>query len=262
MAICAFWEKHRAESRSWRKKENHQTPLLPRRTFVPLPGPIREVLATFRPLCTAPTWRKWMTLLMGTLVAHGRRTVAAALRHSGNEMETHVSAFHQARNRARWSPLAVSRQLCTTIVNPFVQAGGTVELVIDETLERRGGPTISKRGQDRDRTLSRRKRSVSSPGLRWIVMAVGVTLPWTQQRGALPVVCADDDPRGECEPGHAAQDGRDVGAPDGHVGTPLVSDPAHYPAGRYRRPHPGTGPDRSGTAGRTHSSLSPGCGPA
>ncbi len=62
---------------------------------MPLPAPIIEVLAAFRPLFTAPTWRKLMTLLTGTLLAHGRRTVAAALRHTGNEMETSFSPFHQ-----------------------------------------------------------------------------------------------------------------------------------------------------------------------
>jgi hypothetical protein len=44
---------------------------------MPLPDPIIEVLTTFRPLFTAPTWRKLMTLLTGTLLAQGRRTVAA-----------------------------------------------------------------------------------------------------------------------------------------------------------------------------------------
>ncbi len=67
-----------------------------------------------------------------------------------------------------------------------VSAGGTLELVIDETLERRWGPKISKRGHYRDSALSSRKRSVSSPGLRWMVMAVVVTLPWTKHRWALP----------------------------------------------------------------------------
>jgi DDE superfamily endonuclease len=156
---------------------------------MPLPDPIIEVLAVFRPLFTAPTWRKLMTLLTGTLLAHGRRTVAAALRHTGNEKETNFSRFHQVLNRARWSPLAVSRQLLTIIVATFVQAGGTLELVIDETLERRWGPKISKRGHYRDSALSSRKRSVSSPGLRWIVMAVVVTLPWTHQCCALPFLC-------------------------------------------------------------------------
>jgi hypothetical protein len=156
---------------------------------MPFPDPILEVLAAFRPLFTAPTWRKLMTLLAGALLAHGRRTVAAALRHTGNERETNFSTFHQVLNRARWSPLAMSRQLLTTIVETFVQAGGTLELVIDETLERRWGPKISKRGHYRDSALSSRKRSVSSPGLRWIVMAVVVTLPWTKQRCALPFLC-------------------------------------------------------------------------
>lgn len=48
------------------------------------------------------------------------------------------------------------------------------------TLERRWGAKISKRGHSRDSALSSRERSVSSPGLRWIVMAVVVVLPWTR----------------------------------------------------------------------------------
>ena len=156
---------------------------------MPLPDPIREVLATFRPLFTAPTWRKLMILLTGTLLAQGRRTVAVALRHTGNDMAANFSSFHQVLNRARWSPLAVSRQLLLLIVETCVPAEACVDLVIDETLERRWGGKISKRGHYRDSALSSRERSVSSPGLRWIVMAVVVTLPWTKQRWALPFLC-------------------------------------------------------------------------
>ncbi len=104
---------------------------------MPLPDPIIEVLAAFRPLFTAPTWRKLMTVLTGTLLAHGRRTVAAALRHTGNEWETSERSFHQVLNRARWSKLSVSCQWLCLIVQTFVEAGGTLELVIDQTLERR-----------------------------------------------------------------------------------------------------------------------------
>jgi hypothetical protein len=156
---------------------------------MPLPDPIIEVLMTFRPLFTAPTWRKLMTLLSGTLLAQGRRTVAAALRYTGNAQATNWSSFHQVLNRARWSPLAVSRHLLLLIVETWVPAGAGVELVIDETLERRWGSKISKRGHYRDSALSSHERSVSSPGLRWIVMAVVVTLPWTKQKWALPFMC-------------------------------------------------------------------------
>lgn len=156
---------------------------------MPLPDAIIEVLTVFRPLFTAPTWRKLMTLLTGTLLAQGRRTVTAALRSTGNEKASNWSLFHQVLNRARWSPLAVSRQLLLLIVETFVPAEACVDLVIDETLERRWGRKISKRGHYRDSLLSSRERSVSSPGLRWIVMAVVVTLPWTRQRWALPFLC-------------------------------------------------------------------------
>ncbi len=104
-----------------------------------------------------------MVLLTGTLLAHGRRTVAGALRHTGNEMEINFSNFHQVLNRARWSPLAVSQQLLHLIVQTFVQSGGTVDLVIDETLERRWGANISKRGHYRDSALSSRKHTETSP---------------------------------------------------------------------------------------------------
>ncbi len=53
---------------------------------MPLPDPIIEVLTVFRPLFTAPTWRKLMILLTGTPLTRGQRTVAAALRATGNEM--------------------------------------------------------------------------------------------------------------------------------------------------------------------------------
>jgi len=171
---------------------------------MPLPDPMREVLAVFRPLFTAPTWRKLMTLLTGTRLSRGRRTVAAALRASGNAQAGDWSLFHQVLNRARWSPLALSRQLLLLIVETFVPAGACVDLVIDETLERRWGNKISKRGHYRDSALSSKKRSVSSPGLRWIVMAVVVTLPWTKQRWALPFLCVRASTRGASVDGWAS----------------------------------------------------------
>jgi hypothetical protein len=157
--------------------------------FMPLPDPIIEVLTVFRPFFTVPTWRKLMTLLTGTQFSQGRRTVAAALRASGNAQVINLSLFHQALNRVRWSRLSVSRHLLLLIVETIVPAGACVDLVIDETLERRWGSKISKQGHYRDNGLSSRERKVCSPRLRWIVMAVVVILPWTKQKWALPFLC-------------------------------------------------------------------------
>ena len=149
-----------------------------------LPRPIITVLAHFEPLFTAPTWKKVVILLVGTVLARGRRTVTAALRQMGRQ-QTHFSGFHQVLNRARWSSLAVSRRLLEVLVQTFVSVGGTIEIVMDETLERRWGPRISKRGYWRDSLLSSKERSVSSSGLRWVTMAL-VILQWTKMRWALP----------------------------------------------------------------------------
>src|SRR5947209_19014754 len=102
-----------------------------------LPRPIIAVLAPFEPLFTAPTWKKMMILLIGTVLARGRRTVTAALRQMGHQKNVHFSVFHQVLNRARWSPLKVSKRLLQVLVDTFVRVGGIVEIVIDETLERR-----------------------------------------------------------------------------------------------------------------------------
>lgn len=156
---------------------------------MPCADPIITVLEPFRCVCTAPTWKNMLTLLRGTLLARGRRTVTAALWHTGHEQNPNFSAFHQVLNRARWSPLQASRQLLTLIVDTFIQAGGALDIVIDETLERRWGAKIRKRGHYRESARSSHERSVSSPGLRWIVLAVVVTVPWTRQRWAFPFLC-------------------------------------------------------------------------
>src|SRR5438876_4629548 len=85
------------------KIEADQSYISLRRMFMPLPDPIIGVLTVFRPLFTAPTWRGLMTLLTGTRLTQGRRTVTAALRSKGLDKAGNWSTFHQVLNRARWS---------------------------------------------------------------------------------------------------------------------------------------------------------------
>src|SRR5947207_14076261 len=111
------------------------------------PGPIISILAHFEPLFTAPTWKKVVILLVGTVLARGRRTVTAALRQMGRQMDPHFSGFHHVLNRAGGSTLGMSRRLLRVLVQTFVGAGGTIEIGMGETLERGGGCRIRRRGQ-------------------------------------------------------------------------------------------------------------------
>jgi len=152
-----------------------------------LPIEISAVLAVFQSVFTAPTWQKLKVLLVGTLLARGRRTVAAALRQTGHGDDAHYSSYHQVLNRARWSRLETARRLLRLVVKSFGRLDGAVALVIDETLERRWGRQIRFRGHYRDPLASGRQCAVSSSGLRWLVLAVVVRLPWTDKAWALPV---------------------------------------------------------------------------
>lgn len=151
-----------------------------------LPTSIIHVLQHFRPAFTYLTWNKALVLIVGTILARGRRTVTTALKQMGLHNDANFTLFHQVLNRASWSCLTLSRLLLQLLVSTFVEAAGTTEIVIDETLERRWGRKIAKRGHYRDNLQSSKEQSVSTSGLRWVVMMLVVQVPWTRREWALP----------------------------------------------------------------------------
>jgi len=153
-----------------------------------LSAPILTVLHEFESAFSPSIWPRVQVLMVGTLLARGRRTVTAALRCTGLSDEVHFSSYHQVLNRARWSALELSRRLLQLLVKSFVAVGGSLTFVIDETLERRWGRRIKKRGHYRDPLASRKQRSVAASGLRWVVLTLVITPPWTQRSWALPVM--------------------------------------------------------------------------
>ena len=59
---------------------------------------------------------------------------------------------------------------------------------IDETIERRSGKRISKRGIYRDAVRSNKGHMVKVSGLRWISLMWLAPIPWAQRAWALPVL--------------------------------------------------------------------------
>src|SRR4051812_7803589 len=152
---------------------------------MPLSDPISSVLDHFRSAFTRPTWEKAIVLFTGTVLARGRRTVAAALRATGHDHDPNFSRFHAVFSRARWSALELARRLLLLLTRAFAPAGG-LTLAIDETLERRRGAKITKRGYHRDPIASSKSQHVAASGLRWMVLALVVDVPWNRHRWALP----------------------------------------------------------------------------
>src|SRR5919197_1091079 len=121
-------------------------------TMLTLPPVMLPLLAPFAPLFRRRVWPYAVVLVVGTLLAPGKRTVTAALRVMGLEHTRRVERYHRVLNRARWSSLAVSRELLRRLVAAFVPTGPLL-VGIDETIERRRGKRIDAKGIYRDPVL-------------------------------------------------------------------------------------------------------------
>jgi hypothetical protein len=142
-------------------------------------------LAAFAPAMTAPTLTNALTLLCGTLLAPGRRTVTAALRVLGLETDN-FSKYHRFFSRARWSALLCSRLLLFLLLRSFLPPGAPLVIVVDDTLERRQSRKLPYRGLFRDPVRSTRAQVQFTWGVRWLCFALVVPVPGCRRRWALP----------------------------------------------------------------------------
>lgn len=152
-----------------------------------LPEPIMTLLIPFKPIFRHPTWGKAQILFIGAVLATGKRTVTAALRVMGLSEERHFSNYHQVLNRAVWSARHMSEILLGLLMK-YLDSDETKPLVfgIDETIERRWGSKIAKRGIYRDAVRSSKRHFVKTSGLRWISMMWLTKICWAERIWALP----------------------------------------------------------------------------
>jgi hypothetical protein len=152
-----------------------------------VPQVLRQWLQAWRPCFTAPSWEHVLVLVMGALLAPGKRTITSCLRMTGRAEAANFATFHQILNRARWSSRAVARRLLCVVVERLVPAGPVV-IGLDDTIERRCCRRISARGIYRDPVCSSHGHFVKASGLRWLSFMVLTPVPWTRLIKALPVL--------------------------------------------------------------------------
>ncbi len=151
-----------------------------------LPQEIIKVIRPFAQVCSERVWDWAQVLIVGAILAPGKRTVTAVLRVMGLKDEKQFQNYHRVLNRAKWSGLQGSCILLGILVLVLVSAGIPVVVAADETLERRWGPKIKEKGIFRDAVRSSKKYTVYSSGLRWVSMMLLVSVPWSQRVWALP----------------------------------------------------------------------------
>jgi len=154
--------------------------------MVILPAEIMTILAPYRQLLSRRIWDWAQVLVVGAILAPGKRTVTAVLHVMGLKDEPQFQNYHRVLNRAHWSALAVSRVLLGQLVTAFVAADQPVLIGGDETLERRWGPKIRAKSIFRDNARSTKRYHNFMPGLRWVSLMLLVTPRWSRRPWGLP----------------------------------------------------------------------------
>ena len=150
-----------------------------------LPVPIEMVLAAFAPVFTQPVWQHAKLLILGAILARGKRTVTSALRAVGLAQERHFTNYHRVLNRAVWHCCFAAKILVGLLV-ALLPPGSGLQILVDETIERRNGSKIKTKGVFRDAVRSSRNKVVYCYGLRWVALMLLVPVPWSSRPWALP----------------------------------------------------------------------------
>lgn len=153
-----------------------------------LPPAFARIMIAFRPLFSKRVFANAMVLLVGALLAPGRRTVAAALRAVGLARQTTYPKYHRVLSRAAWSARQGSRVLLAALTRTFAPEEGPLVFGIDDTIERRWGHKIKARGIYRDPVRSSRGHVVKASGLRWLSLMLLAPVSWAGRVWAVPVL--------------------------------------------------------------------------
>jgi hypothetical protein len=150
-----------------------------------LPGPIVMVVGVFAPMFSKRIFEHVKLLVVGAILAPGKRTVTSVLRVMGRSQDPSFQNYHRVMNRVQWSTLHGGHILLWLLLRAFVPTGPVV-IGVDETIERRRGEKIAAKGIYRDPVRSSHTHVVKASGLRWVSLMLLAPIPWTRRIWALP----------------------------------------------------------------------------
>src|SRR5258708_17916137 len=104
-----------------------------------LPDDMFALLAAFAPLFSRRVWRYVPVLVVGAILAPGRRMVSTAWRTMGLGQTRRFQHYHRVLSLAFWSSLQASRILLGWLLTTFAPQG-PLALRIHETTDHRHCP--------------------------------------------------------------------------------------------------------------------------
>ncbi|QDV05310.1 hypothetical protein Poly30_08060 [Planctomycetes bacterium Poly30] len=154
-----------------------------------IPKSVAVLLKSFESCFTAPTHRRFSILVVGWLLCCSRRWVTRVARASGALGDRHHAGFHRFFSEARWKTDDVWK---TLVMHLLTYLPKRIDVIVDDTLCRRNGPSIFGTAMHYDGAASSRasKGAAASVacGHAWVVLAVHVPVPWKGPGIAVPIL--------------------------------------------------------------------------
>lgn len=154
-----------------------------------LPSAAEPLVMSFSIAFTQPTFQRMLPLLVGAVLALGRRTVTALLRSAGGLAPGHSSDYHRLFSRAAWSLWPLGRVLAQAVFR-HLDPNEPIRIIVDDTTAGHRGKHVYGKGCHHDAVRSTHTHVVWRWGHKWVVLAVSVAFPFTHRRWALPVLAA------------------------------------------------------------------------
>jgi len=157
--------------------------------MINLPSVAEPLLMSFSIAFTAPTFQRSLVLLVGAILAKGRRTITNLLWAVGDLAEGDPSDYHRVFSRAPWSLWNVGRVLAVAVIE-LAATDDWIRVIVDCTVAEHKGKKVYGKGCHHDAVRSTDTHKAYRWGHRWIVLAVAVKFPFCSRPWALPVLAA------------------------------------------------------------------------
>jgi hypothetical protein len=157
-----------------------------------LPRAARPLASELSIAFTPATFQRVLVLLVGAVLAPGRRTVAACLwaaRALAGRVGGDSSSYRRVFSLAVWELWPLARVLAGAVI-ALVPAGEPILVDGDDTVAQHRGERVYGKGCHRDAVRSSHSHTVWKWGHKWVVLAINVTLPFCSRPWALPVLAA------------------------------------------------------------------------
>jgi hypothetical protein len=165
-----------------------------------LPRAARPLASELSIAFTPATFQRVLVLLVGAVLAPGRRTVAACLwaaRALAAKAGGDSSSYRRVFSLAVWDLWPLGRVLAGAVI-ALVPAGEPIIVDGDDTVAQHRGDKVYGKGchgstelaEVRDAVRSSHSHTVWKWGHKWVVLAINVTFPFCSRPWALPVLAA------------------------------------------------------------------------